>query len=103
MIINVKGKDVTLKYSFRAMLMYENIKNESFSPKTLTDVLIFMLCVIVSSDKSIQFNFDDLLDMIDENPSLVEEFSEWLTNEVNKQALLSQDKEVVVDEEKKTK
>lgn len=103
MIINVKGKDVTLKYSFRAMLMYENIKNESFSPKTLTDVLIFMLCVIVSSDKSIQLNFDDLLDMIDENPSIVEEFSNWLTNEVNKQALLSQDKEVVVDEEKKTK
>lgn len=103
MIINVKGKDVTLKYSFRAMIMYENIKNESFSPKTLTDVLIFMLCVIVSSDKTVQFNFDDLLDMIDTDPSIVEEFSNWLTSEVSKQNLLSQDKEVVVDEEKKTK
>lgn len=103
MIINVKGKEVTLKYGFRSMLMYENIKNESFTPKTLTDVLIFMFCVIISSGKNVQLTFEELIDMVDERPSLVEEFSEWLTNEVNKQALLSQDKEVVVDEEKKTK
>lgn len=103
MIINVKGKDVTLKYSFRAMLMYENIKNETFSPKTLTDVLIFMLCVIVSSDRSIQLNFDDLLDMVDDNPKLIEDFSDWLTAEVTKQGFLAQDKEVVVEDEKKTK
>ena len=102
MIINVKGKDVTLKYSFRAMLMYENIKDEAFAPKTMTDVIIFMLCVIVSSEKTIQLTLDELLDIIDDNPMLLEDFSKWLTGEITKQNFLSQDTEIVVDEEKKT-
>ena len=103
MIINVKGKEVTLKYSFKSMMMFENITNKSFAPSTLTDVMVFMLCVILASSKDTQLTFEELIDMVDENPRIVEEFSDWLTNEVNKQNLMSQDKEVVVDDEKKTK
>lgn len=101
MKINIKGKDVELKYSFRALMMYENIKNESFAPKNLTDVIIFMLCVIMSSDKTMQLTFDELIDTIDNKPELLEEFSTWLTNEITKQNMLAQDNEMVVDEEKK--
>lgn len=102
MKINIKGKDVELKYSFRALMMYENIKNESFSPKTLTDVIIFMLCVIMSSCKNMQLTFDELIDIIDDKPELLEQFSIWLTAEVTKQNMLAQDSEVTVDEEKKS-
>lgn len=102
MKINIKGKDIELKYSFRALMMYENIKNESFAPKNLTDVIIFMLCVIMSSDKKMQLTFDELIDAIDENPKMLEDFSTWLATEVAKQNLLAQDNEIVVDEEKKT-
>ena len=84
MIINVKGKDVTLKYSFKSMMMFENITNKSFAPSTLTDVMIFMLCVILASDKTVQLTFEELIDMVDENPSLVEDFSNWLTGEQTK-------------------
>lgn len=103
MVINIKGKDVTLKYTFKSMMMYENITNKAFAPSTLTEVIIFMFCVIIASDKSAQLTFEELIDIVDDNPSLLEDFSEWLTKEVNKQNLLAQDREPVVDEEKKTK
>lgn len=98
MIINVKGKDITLRYSFRALMLFENIQDKSFTPSTTTDVLVFMYCVIMGSEKNLDFTFDEFLDMIDEDQSLVVKFSEWLTSEINKQNTLS-----AVDEEEDDK
>lgn len=93
MIVKVNDKEITLRYSFRSLILYENIQKKSFSPETTTDVLIFMFCVILSSEKDLEFNFNQFLDMIDENPSLVTEFALWLTKEMDKQNELSPEEE----------
>lgn len=93
MIVKVNDKEITLRYSFRSLILYENIQKKSFSPETTTDVLIFMFCVILSSEKDLDFDFNQFLDMIDENPSLVTEFALWLTKEMDKQNELSPEEE----------
>lgn len=93
MKIKIGDREVELKYSFRALMLYENIQKKSFEPKTTTDVLVFMFCVIMGSDKDIKLDFNEFLDMIDNNPQLVVEFSNWLTSEINKQNTLSADEE----------
>lgn len=98
MTVRVNDIDVTLRYSFRSLILYENIQKKSFNPETTTDVLVFMFCVILSSEKELDFNFNQFLDMVDENPSLVTEFALWLTKEMDKQNTLSPE-----DESKKVK
>lgn len=89
MILKIKDKEVTLRYSFRSLMLFENIQNKSFTPSTTTDVLVFMYCVIMGSAKDLDFTFDEFLDFVDEDQTLVIRFSEWLTKEINKQNTLS--------------
>lgn len=84
MKLKIKDREVELKYSFRSLILYENIQKKSFAPESTTDVLIFMFCTILASDRDLQLDFNDFLDMIDENPQLVVDFSSWLTAEINK-------------------
>lgn len=88
MTITIKDKTVELKYGFRSLILYENITGKSFNPQTTTDVLVFMYSVILGSDKNVSLTFDEFLDMVDENPNMVVEFSEWLQKELDKNATI---------------
>lgn len=103
MILKIKDKNVTLKYSFRSLMLYENIQNKSFTPSTTTDVLVFMYCVIIGSEKDLDFTFDEFLDLVDEDQTLVIKFSEWLTKEINKQNTLSAEEKEEESDKKKLK
>lgn len=78
MTIKIKDKEIELKYSIRSMLMYENITEKTFSPQTMTDVITFMYCVIVSSSNDYSLKFDDFIEELDNNPEIIKDFSEWL-------------------------
>lgn len=86
MIITINKKKITLKYSLRAMVMFENMTEKSFNPQGITDILTFMYCIVVSSAKDYSITFDDFMDAMDKNPNLVNEFAKWLTDTSNTQA-----------------
>ena len=48
MDITIKDKKITLKYSLRAMMMYENVSGSTLNPKGLTDVITFFFCVVLA-------------------------------------------------------
>ena len=80
MKIQILDREVELKSSFRAYIIFENITGKSFqSVQTLSDVLVFMYATILASLKTTDISFDAFMDYIDSNPSVVTEFSEWLT------------------------
>ena len=101
MTIKIKDREVTLKYTFRSLILYENIQNKSFAPDTTTDVLIYMFCIILASDKELDLTFDEFLDMVDDNPGLIVKFSDWLVKELNKDTMLSPSEEESEEEDKK--
>lgn len=78
MKINIKGKEVELKNTFRSMIIYEKVAGKTFNPQGITEILLYFYSVIMASDKDCELEFDDLLDMVDENPKLITDFSEWL-------------------------
>ena len=88
MKIQFKDNTYTLKYSFRALMIYENITNHSFNPKGITDVVIFFYSVFVASAKDTNISFDDFIEWLDENPISINEFSAWLTEVFAQQASL---------------
>ena len=83
MTFKIKDKEIELKYSIRAMIMYENMTDKSFSPQNLTDIITFMYCVVISSAKDYSITFDEFIDFLDENPNAVNDFGEWLTSSTN--------------------
>ena len=59
MKVIIDNKEVQLKYSFRALMIFEKIAGKTFSNITgLTEILIFMYSVIISSDKDITITWD---------------------------------------------
>lgn len=79
MKIQILDKEVELKNSFRAYIIFENITGKSFqSVNTLGDILIFMYSTVLASLKTTDISFDAFMDYIDENPDVVTQFSLWL-------------------------
>ncbi len=104
MKFNYKDKEYELKYSFRALIIYENITKKNFNPTSISDILIFFYSILCASGKGDVFDFNDFMDIIDEKPSLVKEFSEWLTQTLTMNTSLSPiDDEEVKKAEKEVK
>lgn len=96
MEITINEKKVNLKYSFRAMMIYENITNKSFNPKGISDVVVFFYSVVLASTKDTSYSFDSFIDWLDDNPGAINDFSMWLTEVFTAQAALV-NKNVQVD------
>lgn len=90
MKVTIKGQEVELRYSMRALFQYENITGGSFNPKTLQDFATFFYCVVTSSNRDLDLTFDEFIDeVIDPNPQVMNEFAEWLSNTMQKNSFLS--------------
>lgn len=90
MKLNIKGNEITLKYSFRSMMIYEKIVGESFQPNGLTEVIIYLYSTILASKKEIDLSFDDFVDWLDDNPNTINEFNEWLLSIMDKNGYINQ-------------
>ena len=97
MKINIQGKDVELKRSLRSMIFYESLAGKPFEPKQLVDIITYFYSVVMSSERTLTITLDEFVDLLDENPQLLIDFSTWLAHVF---ALGSQIKEVK-DEKKK--
>ena len=98
MEITIKGNTVSLKYSFRALMIYENITQKSFNPKGISDVVVFFYSVVVASTKDTTLSFDDFIDWLDDNATAINDFSVWITSVFNAQSGLV-NKEVQPEEQ----
>lgn len=82
MNITIGEKTIELKQTMRSLLIYENIKGEGFNPSTLENLLTFFYSCVIASSKDYSIQFDEFMDVLDENPSLFEDFTNWLV-EIN--------------------
>lgn len=80
MKIKIKDLEITLKNSFRSLVIYEAMTKKSFKPETITDVIVYFFSVISASANPEQVDWDDYMDWLDENPMAINEFQTWLTS-----------------------
>lgn len=78
MKIKINDKEIELKQTIRSLLMYENIKGESYSPKNLNDILLYIYCVVVASSKDYSLEYDTFIDWVDDNPGELEKISQFI-------------------------
>lgn len=92
--ITIKGKNYNLKYSLRALFIFEQITNRPFEIKTLLDNYIFFYSLILASNKDEDpLDWDEFIDALDESPNLLVEMNDIISKQQNVDKLINQDKE----------
>ncbi len=94
MEITIKEKTIQLKKTFRSLIAYESAMGKSFKPETFTEYIMYFYCVIIASDLSIELTYDEFINWLDENPNVLDEFSQWILEQNNREAKLTKKKTV---------
>ena len=80
--VKIKDKEIELKQTLRSLIMYENITDKAFEPKTFQDILTFLYCIVLTSSKDYTLiTFDEFIDFIDENHQVLSDMTKWLNDE----------------------
>lgn len=93
MKLNIKEKEIELKYTIRALFIFEKIANKTFTTTSLTDMYLLFYSLIIANEPSIELTFDELIDICDNDITIFNDFATWLTSEFEKQAQFSEKKE----------
>lgn len=78
--ITIGDKEFLIKLSFRSLITYERLSGKAYSAMTtLEDTLMYLYCCIISSNEY-NYTWDDFLNMMDDYPSILDEFIKQIAN-----------------------
>lgn len=97
MKINYQNEEYELRLSMRALMLYENIAQESYSQGTLTSSVNLFYAVLLAAQyikgnhsyNNKQINYDEFIDWVDENRDVYYEFSNWIKQQNEEQSIKS--------------
>lgn len=90
-MILINNKEYKLKFTLRAMMIFEQITEKPFSITTLTDEYVYLYCLIMANNPEASLTFDELLNAMDEDPSILISFKSSLEEYGKKQSLYNED------------
>ena len=82
MNITIKDKEYKVKYTIRAMFIFEKMANKIFKIESLLDWYIFSYSMILANNPDCELLFDDFIDECDSNPTLIVNMQEYLNKEM---------------------
>lgn len=98
MEIKIQKKKYTLKYTLRALLIFERITGKPFSITTITDQTIFFYCLILANNET-DMTFEQFIEAVDNDSSITEQCKQFVENEQKKQKMFQSD-EIEADKKK---
>lgn len=101
MKITLKEKEIELKYTFRSLMIYEQITGATFQPKGITEIMFYFYSTILASAKDLELTFDEFIEWNDENPNLINDFSKWVNDIVTKNNFITSNNESKEEDPKK--
>jgi len=85
--ITIRGKEYVMKHCVRARIIFETITGKAWSVATLTDQYNYMYaCLLAGAKGENVLEYDDFLDALDDAPSLMKEYQEFMVNALNAEA-----------------
>lgn len=85
--VNIKGIDYKIKYTIRALFIFEQITGKPFKMETTLDSYLFFYSMILANNKENPLEWDTFLDALDENPLLLKEMEVVMKDEAGKNNL----------------
>lgn len=81
-MIEIKGISYKMRYSLRALVIYEELKKESSRPGGIMDEMILYYSAFVASNPETNVTFDDFFEAVDNDINLLSSLRKWMKEEV---------------------
>lgn len=92
MKLTINNKEYTVKYTIRALFIFEQITGKPFGIKTLLDNYLFFYSMILANNPDNPITWDDFIDALDNDKNLLGELSK-IVEDYQKQDNLFADEE----------
>ena len=89
MIITIKNKQYKVKYTIRALFIFEQITGKPFNIATLFDNYLFFYCLILANNKDNVLDWDEYIEAIDSDKKLYEQLTKVVTDYQKQDELLA--------------
>ena len=100
--ITINGEEYAVKYTIRALFIWEQITGKPFHVATLLDNYIFFYAIILASNQDKQaLSWDDFINALDDDPNLFNEIAKAVEAQQKKDEIFSNKEEEGEDSEKK--
>jgi hypothetical protein len=93
MKIKIRNIEYNIKYSIRAMFVFEKLVGKLFKLESLMDWYVFYYSMILAGNPECTLQFDDFIDECDLNPALAIDIQNYLNAQFQKQGQLEPSKE----------
>lgn len=90
--ILINGKEYPIKYGIRSMLIQEQITQKPFSLDNMNEQLVFLYSCLLAADNELTMTYEEFLDAVDEDMSIIIRFGEYLAEQQKKEKNILKDK-----------
>ena len=97
----INGKEYAVKYTVRALFIFEQITGKPFKIETLLDNYIFFYSMLLASNKDTVLQWDDFIDALDADRTLFQNLND-IVAEQEKARQVFEDNAPDTDGEKKS-
>lgn len=81
--IKINGKDYKIKYTIRALFIFERITGKAFMIQTVLDNYVLFYSILLANNPDCVISWDEFIDALDNNPSLIDELNKLNENQQN--------------------
>ena len=89
--ILINGKEYPIKYGIRSMLIQEQITQKPFSLENMNEQLVFLYSCLLAADNELTMTYEEFLDAVDEDMSIIIRFGEYLAEQQKKESNILKD------------
>lgn len=93
MIITINNKQYKVKYTIRALFIFEQITGKPFNISTLFDNYLFFYCLILANNPENVLDFEEYIDAVDSDKGLYQQLTKAVEEYQKQDNLLSGDDE----------
>lgn len=81
MTININEKEYKLKFTLRALLLFEKVAGTTFKFDTLSDQILYLYCLLLANNEEMDLTIDQLIEAMDNDPSILSTYFKYITQE----------------------
>lgn len=101
--IEIKGKEYKIKYTIRALFIFEQITGKPFRIENLLDNYIFLYSMILANNQDVEniISWDEFIDALDSDPKLFDRINQTIEDKQEKDKIFAVEEDESDDPEKK--
>lgn len=101
MTLTINKKKYKVKYTLRALFIFESITGKPFEIKSLLDNYIFFYSMILANNEDNILQWDDFIDALDNDKKLIDQLNNVVHEQEKKSKVFDDSEEDSEDDSKK--